>query len=179
LTFVPPFDDPHVIAGQGTIGLEIAEVCPRADALVVPLSGGGLFSGVGLAASQCLPHARRIGVANAHGNGMTASLEAGKPVPIPEHDSIADCMAGTISPTNQYSFQMCQQLVENAPLVPEASIIPAMRHAFFEEKLVLEGGAAIPIAYVMDNSEALKGQTVVLVITGQNIDMGDFLKVVS
>jgi threonine dehydratase len=88
-------------------------------------------------------------------------------------------MAGTISPTNQYSFQMCQQLVENAPLVPEASIIPAMRHAFFEEKLVLEGGAAIPIAYVMDNAEALKGQTVVLVITGQNIDMGDFLKVVS
>ncbi len=179
LTFVAPFDDPFVISGQATIGLEIAEDCPTADAVIIPLSGGGLFSGIALALSACMPNARRIGVANAFGNGMLASLDAGHPVPIKEQPSVADCMAGTISPGNQLTFEMTRSLIQESTLLPEACIVPAMRHSFLHERLILEGGAALPIAMLRENPKMFSGQTIVLVITGQNIEMALFSRLVT
>lgn len=174
MTWVAPFDDPLVIAGQGTMGLEIVEENPHIDDVIIPLSGGGLFSGVGLAVRACLPTTRLIGVANDHGNGMLASLEAGKPAPIEEHPSLADCMAGTISPDNQYTFSLTQQLIDETMQIKEHEIVPAMAHGFFLERLVLEGGAALPIASILNDPEKFKGRKVALVLTGQNILMHTF-----
>ncbi len=171
LTWCDPFDDPAVIAGQGVIGLEIAEDLPNVGMVIVPLSGGGLFSGIASAVKSSCPGASLVGVANQHGNGMLASLEAGRPVPIDEHASLADCMAGTISPQNRFTFGITKGLIDQAVTVGEHEIAPAIRHCCMEEGIVTEGGAALPVATLLGHHVAVPSrQPVVLVISGRNID---------
>jgi threonine dehydratase len=106
LTEIPPFDHLDVIAGQGTIGLEIADDCPDAELVLVPLSGGGLASGVAAAIKARLPKARVIGVSMERGAAMEASLRAGRPVAVEEMETLADSLGGGIGLANRYTFSL-------------------------------------------------------------------------
>src|SRR3546814_9434895 len=108
---LPPFDHPDVIAGQGTLGLEMREGLPEAETLLVPLSGGGLIAGIAMAAKTLKPSVRIIGVSMQRGAAMHESLQAGRPVPVEELPTLADSLGGGIGLTNRHNFAMVRQLV--------------------------------------------------------------------
>ena len=119
LTMVAPFDDPYVISGQGTIALEIMEDLPEAAQMVIPLSGGGLFAGVAMAAKTVRNAIQTVGVSMDVAPAMIRSLEAGKPVEIPEKDSLADALLGGIGLDNIHTFDMTQRAIVRQVLVSE------------------------------------------------------------
>jgi threonine dehydratase len=169
--FVPPFDDLRVIAGQATIGLEILEALPNAEAIVVPLSGGGLFSGVAFAAKQIRPDVRAIGVSMAQGAAMHASLEAGHPVDVEETETLADSLGGGIGLDNHHTFALTRALADEVVLLGEPSIARGIAHAYREERLVVEGAGAVGMAALLDGHIAAGDGPVVIVVSGANIDM--------
>src|SRR6185312_6543471 len=122
MAMVPPFDDPNVIAGQGTLGLETLEQAPDTMVLLVPLSGGGLISGVALAAKTLNPEVRVVGVSMERGAAMQASLAAGRPVEVEEVPTLADSLGGGIGLGNRHTFAMVRDLVDEVVLVSEAEI---------------------------------------------------------
>lgn len=167
---LPPFDHPDVIAGQGTLGLEMLEDLPEAETLLVPLSGGGLIAGIALAAKILKPSLRVIGVSQTRGPAMHDSLQAGRPVPVEELPTLADSLGGGIGLNNRHTFAIVRQLVDQVILVDEAEIAGAIRHAYAEERQIVEGGAAVGIAALLREGSAEWGTTVVL-LSGGNIDM--------
>jgi threonine dehydratase len=169
--FVPPFDDQRVIAGQATIGLEILEALPDAASIVVPLSGGGLFSGVAFAAKNIRPEVKMIGVSMERGAAMHASLAAGKPVFVDELETLADSLGGGIGLDNQHTFAMTRDLIDDVVLLDEVSIARGIVHAYREERLVVEGAAAVGMAALLDGAIATQGGPVVIVVSGSNIDI--------
>ncbi|QRM29941.1 hydroxyectoine utilization dehydratase EutB [Microvirga sp. VF16] len=169
LTAIPPFDHPDVIAGQGTMGLEIAEDCPQAELILVPLSGGGLASGVAAAIKAELPSARVIGVSMERGAAMEASLRAGQPVAVEEFETLADSLGGGIGLANRYTFPMCRDLLDGTILLTEDEIAAGICHAHAEEGEVVEGAGAVGIAALIARKVPLNGP-VVAVLSGRNID---------
>ena len=170
LVRLPPFDHPDVIAGQGTAGLEVLEDLPAVDTVLVPLSGGGLLAGVALAMKSASPAIRVIGVSMEHGCAMHASLRAGKPVQVEEVATLADSLGGGIGLDNRYTFRMVQALVDDTMLVSEEEIAGAIRHAYDQEQLILEGSGAVGIAALLSGRIEAAGTTVVMA-SGANIDM--------
>jgi threonine dehydratase len=170
MTMLPPFDHPAVIAGQGTLGLEIVEALPEAETVIVPLSGGGLIAGVALAVKTANPTTRVVGVTMARGAAMYESQKAGRPVQVDELPSLADALGGGIGLENRYTFAMVRDLVDEMLLVSEAQIAGAVRHAYFEEKQVIEGSGAVGIAALKAGLIETPGPTAV-VLSGCNIDM--------
>lgn len=146
LVYVAPFDDPDVVAGQGTIGIEILEAAPHVGTVVIPLSGGGLAGGIGLVLKAADPTIRVVGVSMEGGAVMHASLEAGAPVEMPEVETLADSLQGGIGTENEVTFRLARSHLDAVRLVPEDAIAEAMRHAFRTHGLVLEGGGAVAIA---------------------------------
>ena len=167
---LPPFDHADVIAGQGTAGLEVLEDLPAVDTVLVPLSGGGLLAGVALAMKSASPAIRVIGVSMEHGCAMHASLRAGKPVQVEEVATLADSLGGGIGLDNRYTFRMVQALVDDTMLVSEEEIAGAIRHAYDQEQLILEGSGAVGIAALLSGRIEAAGTTVVMA-SGANIDM--------
>lgn len=164
-----------MIAGQATIGLEIMESLPDTACIVVPLSGGGLFSGVAFAAKRIRPNVAMIGVTMERGAAMHASLAAGRPVLVDEVETLADSLGGGIGLDNEHTFALTKELVDSVVLLDEASIARGIVHAYCEERLVIEGAAAVGIAALLDGRvERNNGEhgPVVLVISGVNIDIG-------
>lgn len=178
LTDIPPFDHPDVIAGQGTIALELLEDRPDLSAIVVPLSGGGLISGIAIAAKALKPEIRVIGVSMEHGAAMHESLKAGKPVEVSEVASLADSLGGGIGLQNRHTFALCRDLVDENVLVSEAEIYRGMQFLFREQRLVTEGGAAVGAAALLAGKLKLDGPTA-LIISGNNVDPDQFLLVAS
>lgn len=174
LTEIPPFDHPAVIAGQGTIALEILDALPDVATLVVPLSGGGLIGGIALAAKALRPSVRVVGVSMQRGAAMHASLAAGRPVQVAEEASLADSLGGGIGLGNRYTFALCRRLVDDVVLLDEPAIYRGMA-CLFEHGLVTEGGAAVGAAALLDGLEA--DGPVVLVVSGRNVDREQFLRV--
>ncbi|TQV87915.1 threonine ammonia-lyase [Aliikangiella coralliicola] len=170
LTFVPPFDDPHIIAGQGTIGLEIIEENQDIDTLVVQVSGGGLMSGIAIAAKSINPKIKIIGVTSEKGAAIYESIKAGKIVTVDEPVSLADALPGPIPKDNQYTFQICRDLVDEIIPVSDDLIAKAMVHAFKKEKLVLEGGGAASIALLMTIPPEKLGKNVAAICSGDNVN---------
>jgi threonine dehydratase len=177
LTFVHPFDDPEVIAGQGTIGLELLEDLPRIDTVVVPLSGGGLLSGIALALKSHNPGIRTIGVSMERGPAMVESLKAGRVIDIVEEPTIADALAGGIGLDNRFTFRMIQELMDEAVLVSEAEIARAMTLALDQYHLVVEGGGAVGLAAIVENKISKLERNVVIVISGGNIEIPSLTRV--
>jgi len=177
-TMVPPFDDPYIIAGQGTIGLELLADMPEIDTVLVPLSGGGLIAGIALALKSASPHIRVVGISMERAAVMCHSLQAGHPLEMPEEDTLADSLQGGIGLDNHYTFRMVQQYVDDVILLSEAEIASGMAFAFFEHHLVLEGAGAVGIAALLHNKVPHLGRNVAVVLSGGNVDMPSFLKVV-
>ncbi|MGH6947466.1 MAG: hydroxyectoine utilization dehydratase EutB [Kiloniellales bacterium] len=170
LILLPPFDHPDVIAGQGTLGLEILDQLPEAETLVVPLSGGGLISGIAAAAKARKPGVHVVGVTMERGAAMHRSQNAGKPVAVEELPTLADSLGGGIGLDNRYTFAMVRDLVDEIVLVSEAEIAGAVRHAYCEERQIVEGAGAVTIAALLAGRIARPGATVAL-LSGGNIDM--------
>jgi len=170
MTMLPPFDHPDIIAGQGTIGLEILEDLPEVETVIVPLSGGGLIAGVARAIKSASPRTRMIGVTMERGCAMYQSQKAGAPVQVEELPTLADALGGGVGLDNRYTFAMVRDLVDELLLVDEEQIAGAVRHAYGEEKQVIEGSGAVGIAALLAGRVARPGTTAV-VVSGGNIDM--------
>nr|ACY24708.1 EutB ectoine utilization protein [uncultured organism] len=176
--FLPAFDHPHIIAGQGSLGLEILEQCPDVCEVLVPLSGGGLFAGVALAIKASSPAIRTHGISMRLGAAMHASLEAGQPVDVEELATLADSLGGGIGLNNRYTLAITRELCDQVHLLDEPSIAAGIRHAYREERLVVEGAAAVGIAALLDGLVEPRGP-VVVVISGRNIDIDQHLRVLN
>ena len=170
MTMLPPFDHPDIIAGQGTLGFELAEQCPDVETILVPLSGGGLISGLALAAKAAKPEIRIIGVSMERGAAMYECQKAGKPIHVEELATLADSLGGGIGLDNRYTFPMVRDLVDDMLLVSEAQIAGAIRHAYWEERQVIEGSGSVGIAALKAGLVPGDGPVAVLV-SGGNIDM--------
>lgn len=178
LTYVHPFDDPNVIAGQGSIGLEILEDMPDVANVLVPLSGGGLFAGVALAIKSLKPNARLIGISMENGPAMIHSLQAGHVVPVDEVATLADALGGGIGTDNTYTFEMTRQLIDETLVLSEDEIAAAMRTLFVEDRIVAEGGGAVGVGALLSGRLSLNDGPTAIVISGCNVDMKRFLEIV-
>lgn len=174
---ISPFDDPHVIAGQGTIGLELMQDRPDLDMVLVPLSGGGLAAGVALAVKTIKPSARVIGVSMDRGAAMEASIRAGRPVEVEEVASLADSLGGGIGLDNRLSFPLCRDLLDDVVLVTEAEIYRALQTLFYEDRMVAEGACVVGIAALQAGRLPAANGPVVTIITGRNVDMAVFHRI--
>lgn len=177
-TLLPPFDHPAIIAGQGTLGLEILEQQPDVAQVLVPLSGGGLFAGVALAIKRANPQIVTHGISMQRGAAMHASLAAGHPLEVEELPTLADSLGGGIGLDNRYTFHMTRDLCDQLHLLSETSIANALRHAYREERLVLEGAAAVGIAALLDGLIEPRGP-IVVVVSGRNVDIDQHLRVLA
>lgn len=178
LTDIPPFDHPDVIAGQGTMVLELFEQVSDLAGILVPLSGGGLAAGVAVAAKALRPGVRVVGISMDRGAAMAASLEAGRPVEVTEVASLADSLGGGIGLRNRYSFQLCRDLLDDVVLLSEAEIYSGMQALYWRDRLVAEGAAAVGHAALLAGRVRIDGPTASLV-TGRNVDMDQFTRVVT
>ena len=169
LTVIHPFDDPYIIAGQGTIGLEIMDDLPEVDMVIGGMSGGGLHSGLGVALKSIDPEIKVIGVSAAHGAAMYESIQAGKPVITAERDTLADSLLGGIGQNNQYTFQMVQQYVDDIILVDEEAIGAGMVFTLDKHRMIIEGAAASGIGAILTN-KAQPASNVVIVVSGASVD---------
>ncbi len=173
---VDPINDPLTTAGQGTIGLEIIEDWPEADTVVVPVSGGALMAGVAQAVKSLSPDTRLVGVSMDRGAAMYESIQAGGPVVLSEVESLADSLQGGITLDNDHSFEMVRDLVDDLVLVTEEEIGLAMAEAVIEERIVLEGAGATPIAALISRDRGLFGDRIALVATGAMVDSGTLVR---
>ncbi|MFN3526010.1 MAG: hydroxyectoine utilization dehydratase EutB [Paracoccus sp. (in: a-proteobacteria)] len=165
---IPPFDHPDVIAGQGTLGLEILDQIPDAAAIAVPLSGGGLLAGVAAAAKALRPDIRIIGISMERGAAMAASLRAGHPVAVRELPTLADSLGGGIGMSNRHTFTIVRDLMDEVILLTEAEIATGIRHLATEGHIV-EGAAAVGAGAVLAGKLRASGP-LVLILSGANID---------
>jgi threonine dehydratase len=177
MTILPPFDHADVIAGQGTLGLELIEHLPELETCIVPLSGGGLIAGIARAIKSANPHARVVGVTMAQGAAMYQSQKAGRPVEVEETASLADSLGGGIGQGNRYTFAMVRELVDELLLVEEDQIADAIHHAYWREQQIIEGGAAVGIAALRAGLVERPGVTAV-VLSGGNTDMAQHARLI-
>ncbi|MCK8601436.1 hydroxyectoine utilization dehydratase EutB [Desulfoferrobacter suflitae] len=171
LTMIKPFDDPFIIAGQGTIGLELMEDRPDIDTAIVPVSGGGLVAGIAFALKSADPSLRVIGVSMECAPAMYHCLKEGRPVEIEEKDSLADALLGGIGLDNRYTFPMTQTYVDDMVLVSEDEIARGMFFALDKHHLVVEGSGAVGIAALLSGKTANLGKNIAVVMSGSNVDI--------
>lgn len=179
MTMVNPFDDARVVTGQGTIGIELLEDWPEIDVAVVPLSGGGLVSGIACALKAARAGCRVVAISMDRGAAMHASIAAGKPVQIPDVDSLADSLQGGIFLDNKITFAMVRELVDEIVLVTEEEIARGMAYAFDRDHLALEGAAAVGYAAILAGKLDVKGQRAALVLSGTNVASGTLAEIVA
>ena len=170
LAMVHPFDDPDVIEGQGTLGLEILEQVPGLEEAIVPLSGGGLVAGVALALRSRSPGVRVVAVSAERAAVMHRSLLAGRPVEAPDQDTLASALSGGIGLDNRFTFDIVQDAVSEHAVVSEEAVRAAVARAFGELRLVVEGGGAVGLAALWSGAYRPRG-TAVVIVSGGNIDI--------
>lgn len=175
-TFVSAYNDPDVISGSGTIGIEIVEDVGRVDYLVTGIGGGGLLCGSTLAIRFANPNIKAVGVQPEKSAVLAHWLAAGKPVPVATEASIADGLGAKVE-EDTMTFPLLQELVERIVTVSEEEIRSAMRWMLDEHQMVVEPSAAAPIA-ALQKLKFIADQTVVVIVTGRNISGDRFLKMV-
>ena len=176
LVFVHPFDDPRVIAGQGTIGLELLEQVPGLDAVLVPVGGGGLLGGVALAVKTERPAVQVIGVQAREVPGMASALAAGTRVTVPAATTIADGIA--VRRVGEHTFDLARRHADRVVTVAEEEIANAILLLLEIEKTVVEGAGAVSLAALANRRVALEGRTVALVVSGGNIDVNVIARII-
>ena len=168
-TFVHPFDNEDVIAGQGTIGLEILNEIKDLDAVVVPIGGGGLISGIAYVVKHLAPHVKVYGVQSAGAPSMFNSLKHGEREKLPAVSTIADGIA--VKEPGENTFRLCSEYVDEVVTVTEGEISSAILALIEQHKLIAEGAGAVSVAAVMFHKIPVEGKNVVCVVSGGNIDV--------
>lgn len=175
-TFIHGFDDADIIAGQGTLGLEILEDVKDADAVIVPVGGGGLVAGVGLAIKSIRPDVCLIAAESKSAPTLHESLRQGRPVRIETEPTLADGLA--VAQVGTLCFEIAKNVVDDVILVDEAQIANSVLRLLELEKTVVEGAGAVPLAAVRNPSLNLAGKKVVLILSGGNIDVTMIARVI-
>ena len=175
-TFVHPFDDENVIAGQGTIGLEIMNEMDDIDAVIVPIGGGGLISGVAFAIKSIRPSIKVYGVQAAGAPSMFNSMHSGTIESLPSVSTIADGIA--VKTPGEHTFDMVSKYVDDIALVTEDEICAAILALVEKQKMIAEGAGAVSVAAAMFNKFPIQGKKVVSVISGGNIDVTSLSRVI-
>ncbi|AXF56698.1 hydroxyectoine utilization dehydratase EutB [Salicibibacter kimchii] len=178
LTIVPPFDHLEIIAGQGTIALELLDDLPELETVVAGLSGGGLLAGIGKAIKHTDPAINVTGISVEKGAAMEESIAAGKPIEIPEHPTYADSLLGGIGVDNQYTFPAIQQYVDTRKRLAEPDIAKGMAFLFEHHHLIAEGAAAVGVGALLNGTIRPKGPTAI-VVTGAGIDVKSHQEIVA
>jgi threonine dehydratase len=176
LSFVSPYNDLEVIAGQGTVGMEIAGQLPDADAVFIAVGGGGLLSGTACALKHLQPGVEIVACWPEVAHSMHACLRAGKIVDVEESETLSDGTAGGVEP-GSVTFELCRQLIDRQVLVSEAAIAGAMRDLAHKEQWIVEGAAGVALAAMQKCREDYRGKKVVVVLCGRNITLEKYLKV--
>ena len=176
LTFVHPFDDPAVVAGQGTIGLELLEQAPGLEAVIVPIGGGGLASGVAVAVKSRRPDARVIGVETEVLPSMITALEEGHPVTLEPATTVADGIA--VKRAGDLTLEHVKAYVDDVVTVSEEEIASAILYLLEKEKTVVEGAGAVGVAALLQRKARLEGKRVVAIVSGGNIDVNLVARVI-
>ncbi|HJU41841.1 MAG TPA: threonine/serine dehydratase [Vicinamibacterales bacterium] len=176
--YVSPYNNADVIAGAGTIALELVDVMPQFDVAVVPLGGGGLASGIGLALKAVAPRATIVGVETEASTAFTSSLGAGRITEITPRPSVADGLVGNLEP-GTITFPLVQEVVDYVVTVSEDEIARAMKGLATEERLIVEGAGAVATAAVMAGKASTPGQRVISIVSGGNVDLPKWLFTIS
>lgn len=168
-TFIHPFNNERVIAGQGTIGLELLDQLPYMDAVIVPIGGGGLISGVAFALKQLNPDIKVYGVQAAGAPGMFESLRVHHPETLSQVSTVADGIA--VKTPGDITYDFCSKYVDDICLVTEDEICAAILRLLEQYKIVAEGAGAVSVAAAMFNKVPIKGKKTVCLVSGGNIDV--------
>jgi threonine dehydratase len=175
--YISPYNDEHIIAGHGTIGLEILEALPDVDAIMVPLGGGGLLSGISIAVKSKKPNVQVIGVQSKSSPVMYNSLKAGRIVSVKKAGkSVAEGLSGNVGPI---TFEIVKKNVDLVLLVKEKTLRTTIYLLWAHDKLVVEGSGAAAVAPVIENKPLFKNKRVVSVLTGGNIDSDLFRSILA
>ena len=170
LNFVHPFDDDQVLAGQGTIGLEILEQQPDVDVVVVPIGGGGLIGGIAVAIKEQRPAVRVYGVEPTGAAAMRQSLDAGRPLQLERVSTIADGLAAPMA--GALTYPLVRHYVDDVVLVTDDEIVGTMRDILFSAKLLVEPAGAAATAAVLAGKLPVAGKRVLTILSGGNVDVG-------
>lgn len=177
LTYINGYDDPAIIAGQGTIGLEVAAQVPDVESIIVPIGGAGLIAGIAIAIKALKPQATIIGVEPERAASFTAALAAGKPVRVEMQPTLADGLS--VPKVGENAFEIARKLVDRTVIVQEHDIARAVLRLMELEKAVVEGAGAVPLAACLAGLlPELKGKRVVLPLCGGNIDLNTLDRVI-
>ena len=176
--YVSPYNNADVIAGAATIALELIDVMPQFDVVVVPLGGGGLASGIGLALKAVAPRVTVVGVEAEASTPFTLSLEAGRITEVTPRPSVADGLVGNLEP-GTITFPLVKQVVDYVVTVSEDEIARAMKGLATEERLIVEGAGAVATAAIMAGKASAPGQRVISIVSGGNVDLPKWLFTIS
>jgi threonine dehydratase len=178
--FVPvvPFDDPMIIAGQGTIALEILAKLPDTDVLMIPLSGGGLLAGIAMVAKSINPDIHVVGLSIERSPAMLESVKAGRPVQVEEKDSIADSLLGGIGFDNQYTLPMVEKFTDEHLSISEEAIKDGMSYIFEKQRLIVEGAGALAIGALINKKIDVEGKNAVALLSGSSIDSQEYIRII-
>lgn len=170
LTYIHPFDDPDLIAGQGTVGLEILDDFPDVELIVVPIGGGGLISGISMAAKSIRPNIRIVGVESSGAPAMKRSVEAGERITLDHVDCVIDGLR--VQRVGEYTLSVVSRFVDEIVTLPDEQIFDALLWLMTRAKLVAEGAAAAPVGALLQGLiDAPPGTKVVSVVSGGNLDV--------
>ena len=178
VVYVSPYNDPDVIAGAGTVALEMLDERPGLDAFIVPVGGGGLISGTAIAARARTKNALVAGTEAAASPVFTAALAAGRPVTVEVHDTLADGLAGNMDSDSQ-TFAIVRDLVDRVVKLPEPAIAEAMRDLIRHERLIAEGASATAVAAIATGLLDVRGRQVGIILSGRNVDAHVIARVLS
>lgn len=173
-TYVAPYNDLEVMAGQGTLGVELAEQAPQLDAVFISVGGGGLIGGVGTALERLSPNTQVVGVWPQNSPCLLRSLEAGRLLDVPESPTLSDGTAGGIEP-GSVTFPICQSVIDSTLTVSESEIAAAMRDVAAADHWIVEGAAGVALAGLIKAASAWQGRRVAVVLCGRNIALETFL----
>jgi threonine dehydratase len=172
--YISPYNDLDVIAGQGTLGMELVEQAPDLDAVFVSVGGGGLISGVGTALKALNPRIQVVGVWPENSPCMLKAMQAGQIVDVEEQETLSDGTAGAVEP-GSVTLALCRDVIDETVTVSEAEIGRAMRMIADAEHWIVEGAAGVALAGLVKRAESLRGQKVAVVLCGRNIALEKFL----
>jgi len=175
--YISPYNDLDVMAGQGTIGVELSEQAPELDAVFIAVGGGGLIGGVGTALKKLRPRTRVVGVWPENSPCLLRALEAGRIVDVEERETLSDGTAGAVEP-GSVTLPVCQAVIDETVTVSEAQIARAMRQVAEAEHWIVEGSAGVALAGLAKSAQRFPGRQLAAVLCGRNIALDKFLRAI-